>query len=129
MVSAGVPDGFADAPGASLGWTDGAVDRAVEALGAGVRSVPLASGEAVGNALGTDPRPPVAPLQAARTATSVAVRRMDIERFMAGSRVRTITVTASARHIASLSPRGNDQVTGSRSSMRRPPDARFAAVR
>ena len=55
------------------------------ALGPGVRSGLVGSAEAVGAEVGMDPRPPVAPVQAAtseRTATSTRAMRMGTDRVM-----------------------------------------------
>ena len=97
--------------------------------GPGVRSVPLASGEGVGTALGTEPSPPLAPLQAARISDEGGGEDGGRRALHGSGSGYGIRIAASARQVASASPWGNDQVTGSRSSMRRPPDARFAAVR
>ena len=58
------------------------------ALGPGVRSGLVGSADAVGAEVGTDPRPPVAPLQAVTsemTVTSTMARRMGKDRVMGNS--------------------------------------------
>ncbi len=125
--------GDAAADGSALGLapgsSDGSEDGPGEPLGAGVRSGPPVIGDALGAALGTDPRPPVCPVQAASDATRMVTKMREEGRFMTGSCCGIDLLRAWSAAIADASPRGNDQVTGSRSSIRRPPPARLAAVR
>src|SRR6476646_4047766 len=92
-VVAGVGLGSVGAAGDSDASWDGSADGMRLARGPGVRSGLVGSADAVGAEVGTDPRPPVAPLQAATsemTVTSTRAGRMGRDRVIgnSGSRYR-----------------------------------------
>src|SRR4029079_1112177 len=90
-VVAGVAVVLVGAAGDPDASADGSVDGLTLALGPGVRSGLVGSAEAVGAEVGTDPRRPVAPLQAATsetTVTSTRAMRTGKRRVMGGLRLQ-----------------------------------------
>jgi hypothetical protein len=108
-VVAGVAFALVGAAGDPDASSDGWVDGLALALGPGVRSGLVGSAEAVGAEVGTDPSPPVAPLQAATSemaVTSTRAMRTGRRRVMgnSGSRYRLGAAPSidpdDGRHIA-----------------------------
>ena len=119
VVPAGLGSADAPADGEAVGLAAGDVGAARSTAGA----------DEVG-AGGTLPRTPLPPVQAARSGAqgdgrdeaAVGVHGM-------GSVAWVVEADSGSRRVAGTSPPGNDPVTGSRSSMRSPPPARFDALR